>query len=713
MNKKEKKPSEAVAAAEAAPAMEVAVTAEATPAEEPAFETITVHFHKNPAWSEEVLAYAESEDEEFGFAPKPLLYFGEEGSYVPQATGRGWYDFQIEVPRGMLKGRKKSFTFVVYDKHNPGNKAAQKITSAKEYWLDSGNSAIPVAAVAPAEDSPFETVTIHFHKNPAWSGELEAYAESEDERFGFAPKPLAFFGEEGHYTPQIAGATGWYTFQVEVPRGILKEKKKSFTFVIYDKHNPGNKVTKKITSTKERWLAKDGKAKKNASAVNNYEENHFVWREHDNVTKASLFVLGVAHLKNKRFVEGILMLLVEIGFFLFMGFYGVRSLINLVTLGTTKQYQYIDDEGYEQTVQGHNSMTMLLSGVIAIVMIAMFALFYLYAFRSTVKLASSVKSGKAYSFKAVLKSFANGKLYIVMLIIPLAGVLIFTIIPLLYMILIAFTNYDQNHQPPGELFDWVGFQNFFYLFGQDANFASTFWRLLLWTLIWAFFSTFTCFFGGMGLAMLIKNNKVKGKVIFRTIFVLTIAIPSFISLLSIGTMLQRDGVINQLLMKYGFTSEPLPFLTDTTWARATVIVVNLWIGMPISMLITTGILMNIPADLFESARIDGAGPWVIFKKIIMPYIMFVCTPYLINAFIANINNFNVIYFLTGGGPASLDNFKGAGGTDLLVTWLYKLTVDNRDYSYASAIGIIIFLISAVLSLIVLRRSSSFKNEGSF
>ena len=93
--------------------------------------------------------------------------------------------------------------------------------------------------------------------------------------------------------------------------------------------------------------------------------------------------------------------------------------------------------------------------------------------------------------------------------------------------------------------------------------------------------------------------------------------------------------------------------------------------------------------------------------------MFVCTPYLINAFISNINNFNVIYFLTGGGPASLDNFKGAGGTDLLVTWLYKLTVDNRDYSYASAIGIIIFLISAALSLIVLRRSSSFKNEGSF
>ena len=555
----------------------------------------------------------------------------------------------------------------------------------------------------PAEDLelPVETVTIHVHKNPDWGEELQVFTEAVD---GASVEVLSCVCEED--------VGGWYTVKAEV-KGNLKEQKNKFRLVVCDSENPENKIVRIISSSKELWLAKNGKAKKDSSAVNSYEENHFVWKEHDSATKASLFVLGVSHLKHKRYVEGVLLLLVEIAFFVFMGLYGVKSLIGLVTLGTKEQGRYQDDEGYWHTQEGDNSMTMLLSGVITLVVIAMFALFYLFAFRSNLRLANAVKSGKKYSFREVIKSFANDKLYILMLIIPLAGVLVFTIIPLVYMILIAFTNYDHDHQPPGQLFDWVGFKNFFYLFGQDANFASTFWKLLLWTLIWAFFSTFTCFFGGMGLAMLIKNNRVKGKAIFRTIFVLTIAIPSFISLLSIGTMLQRDGVINMLLMKYGFTSEPLPFLTDTNWARVTVIVVNLWIGVPISMLITTGILLNIPADLFESARMDGAGPFVIFRKIIMPYVMYVCTPYLINAFIANINNFNVIYFLTGGGPESLDNFKGAGGTDLLVTWLYKLTVDNRDYSYASAIGIMIFLISAVLSLIVLRRSSSFKNEGSF
>lgn len=555
-------------------------------------------------------------------------------------------------------------------------------------------------AASVAEELQTETVIIHLHKNPTWSKELQVSTETVND----TPVEVVNCAVE-------EDVSGWYTVTVEV-RDKLKENKKKLKLVIYDQENSENKITRIITSNKELWLAKNGKSKKDAVAVNSYEENHFVWKEHDKITRASIFILGLSHLKNKRYVAGILLMLVEIAFLLFMGFYGVKSLINLITLGSQVQGQYQDPEGYWYTVEGDNSMTMLLSGVITITVIALFVLFYLFAFRANLKLADAVKKDKKYSFREVIKSFANDRLYIVMLIIPLAGVLVFTIVPLIYMILIAFTNYDQNHQPPGQLFDWVGFQNFFYLFGQDANFAKTFWKLLLWTLVWAFFSTFTCFFGGMGLAMLIKNNRVKGKVIFRTIFVLTIAIPSFISLLSIGTMLQRDGVINMLLMKYGFISEPLPFLTDTNWARVTVIVVNLWIGVPISMLITTGILLNIPSDLFESARIDGAGPFTIFRKIIMPYIMFVCTPYLINAFIANINNFNVIYFLTGGGPASLDNFKGAGGTDLLVTWLYKLTVDNRDYSYASAIGIIIFLISAGLSLIVLRRSSA-KNEGSF
>ncbi len=537
---------------------------------------------------------------------------------------------------------------------------------------------------------------IHYHKNGKWSDELGIRV--------FCKKLEVITDVE------ITTDEAWYSFVITLPFDCHKEQR--FIVEIYDKENPTNWIKVTLKRGDEFFLAKNGKIKGSYSKVEEYENNLIDWKNRKPETRASLFLLGFSHLKNKRIVEGIIMLLVEIAFFLFMGLSGVKNLINLVTLGTVQQGEYMDEEGYWHRAEGDNSMHMLLYGVITLVVIALFALFYVFCVRSSLRLEREVIAGKTYSFKGAIKSLANDKLHGVMLAVPLTGILVFTVIPLVYMIAIAFTNYDQGHQPPGQLFDWVGFDNFLYLLGQDANFSKTFWKLFLWTIVWAFFSTFTCFFGGMGLAMLINNKKVKGKVIFRTIFVLTIAIPSFISLLSISTMLQRDGIINMLLQKYGFTSEPLPFLTDVNWARVTVIVVNMWIGVPISMLITTGILLNIPRELFESAKIDGASSWVVFKRIILPYIFFVCTPYLINAFISNVNNFNVIYFLTGGGPLSLDNFKGAGGTDLLVTWLYKLTVDNRDYSYASAIGIIVFLISAGLSLIVYRRSSA-KNEGSF
>lgn len=551
------------------------------------------------------------------------------------------------------------------------------------------------------------SVVIHYHKHPTWKDTVQVRVSSQNTALNQA------LGD-GIFTAEDEGED-WYVVKIDLPQALSKDCSLKVVVCDYDEQNDvvKNHFAKTLTCAKELWIAKNGRIKKSMVAVEKYEDYLFDWKSRTPWTRASLFVMGISHLKHKRIVEGLLFLLVEIAFIAYIALSGVNNLIGLVTLGTVEQEIGVDADGWAYRIEGDNSMRLLLSGVITLVICALFVVFYIYSIRSSMRLENDVKNNRNYSFKATIKSYGDKNLYKVMLIVPLLGMLVFTIIPLVYMILIAFTNYDQMHQPPGQLFDWVGFDNFLYLLGQDANFSSTFWRLFGWTMIWAFFSTFTCFFGGMGLAMLINNNKVKGKGIFRTIFVLTIAIPSFISLLSIGSMLQRDGVVNMLLQKYGFTSEPLPFFTDTTWARVTVIIVNMWIGVPISMLITTGILLNIPQDLFESAKIDGANKWVIFRKIIMPYVMFVCTPYLINAFISNVNNFNVIYFLTGGGPMSLDNFKGAGGTDLLVTWLYKLTVDNRDYSYASAIGIIVFLISASLSLIVYRRSSSFKNEGSF
>ena len=156
----------------------------------------------------------------------------------------------------------------------------------------------------------------------------------------------------------------------------------------------------------------------------------------------------------------------------------------------------------------------------------------------------------------------------------------------------------------------------------------------------------------------------------------------------------------------------MPFFKDATLARVTVIIINLWVGIPYTLLQVTGILQNIPSELYEAAKVDGAGPATIFFKITLPYMLFVTTPYLITQFTGNINNFNVIYLLSGGEPP-MGVGSTAGKTDLLITWLYKLTVDKQYYNTGAVIGIITFIVLSIVALVTYHRTGSYKNEEAF
>lgn len=193
---------------------------------------------------------------------------------------------------------------------------------------------------------------------------------------------------------------------------------------------------------------------------------------------------------------------------------------------------------------------------------------------------------------------------------------------------------------------------------------------------------------------------------------LSAAVPQFVSLLLMRTMFNREGIINTLLQRYTSISEPIPFWDNAMLARIVIIVVNIWIGIPFTMLQVTGVLQNIPEDLYEAAKVDGAGPVKTFFKITLPYMLFVTGPYLITTFTGNINNFNVIFLLSGGGPVT-DLSSTSGKTDLLVTWLYKLSVDQQYYNIAAVIGIMTFVVMAVVSLITYHRTGSYKNEEGF
>ncbi len=440
-----------------------------------------------------------------------------------------------------------------------------------------------------------------------------------------------------------------------------------------------------------------------------------VFRRGDIFTRLSFIIFGAANMAHKQIIKGTVYLVIEAAYIVYMAVGGVHNLIMLTTLGTRQQGMAFNEAtGIVEMVQGDNSMLILLWGVVTCVLtFAMIALWIVQIYSGDLARRTEAEGKKPLTFVQDVRELFDSHIYRLLLAIPVAGLLVFTVMPLIYMILMAFTNYDQTHQPPGNLFTWVGLENFRALISSGADLSATFWPVLGWTIVWGFVATFSCYFGGMILAMIINSKGIRGKKIWRTIFVITMAIPSFISLLVVRTMLGDKGIINVLLQQLGFTSGALPFLTDVTWARCTVIIVNLWVGIPVTMLMVTGILMNIPDDLYESARIDGASPVMQFVKITFPYMWFITTPYLISNLIGNFNNFGVIYFLTGGAPSSLQYYKGAGKTDLLVTWLYKLTRDSKDFNLAATIGIVIFVISAAFSLYSYSRSKSMQEEESF
>jgi arabinogalactan oligomer / maltooligosaccharide transport system permease protein len=394
------------------------------------------------------------------------------------------------------------------------------------------------------------------------------------------------------------------------------------------------------------------------------------------------------------------------------------------------------------------------------------------------------------TFKKQVKQYGDEKFAVTVLALPTIGALITVIIPLVFSILVAFTNWDTADHGFNN-FDWDFWKGFGALlnFSSGSLMAKTFVTLLVWTIVWAFFATFLNYIFGIILALLINKKGIKGKKIFRTCFVISIAIPQFITLLAMAKLLGDAGPVNAWMQSgvhtvlhgtgtvadpyyvtgdagflgwlstirdsqgnslvSGFsvvyntladgTTVPLSYVSEKSYVgfltnsqflsfsnnllvakgilpKITIIIVNCWVGIPYTMLSTSGILMNIPEDLYESSRIDGASPWTQFWKITMPYVLFVTGPSLLTTFIGNINNFNVIYFLTGGGPdAQLAIQTPAGHTDLLITWLYKLTVtaSNKQYYLASAIGVIVFIICAFFSLIMYARMGSTQNEEEF
>lgn len=419
--------------------------------------------------------------------------------------------------------------------------------------------------------------------------------------------------------------------------------------------------------------------------------------------RLSAVVMGGGQVCYGRPVKGIMLFLAQVSILIYFITRGWRDIQGFFTLGTTKGDAWLG-------IEGDNSVVMLLMGIFAWIILAVFIALYRVNLKDVYQMQKRKEQGKRLlTFKEEAAQFLDKKFYMTVLVLPVIGVCIFNILPILFMILIAFTNYGGAVVPP-ELVDWVGFENFKKLVTL-SQFAPTFFKILGWNLVWAVISTALNYFAGLGLALLLEKECVKGKAFWRAFPVLAYAIPGFITLMAFKFMFSYGGPVNQMIVANGGTA--IGFLDlDAKWsARLIGLLVNCWISVPSIMLLATGNLANRDMSLYEAARIDGASRWKQFEKLTMPFMLFSTMPVLLGQFTGNFNNFGIFYFLRGG--LYLDDYFLASDTDLLINWLYNLSIDNNYYCIGAAISLVIFLITSVISLAVYIKSPSYREEDTF
>lgn len=263
-----------------------------------------------------------------------------------------------------------------------------------------------------------------------------------------------------------------------------------------------------------------------------------------------------------------------------------------------------------------------------------------------------------------------------------------TLIAIGYTVYISFTNYSLYHFTS---FGWIGVANYKSIF--SALDASAFARTLIWTIAYSILATVLAFGIGLGLALLLNDKEIKERNLYRTLLIVPWALPAAITILAWSGILNSDfGYANQLLKD--LTISPVPWLSDPTWAKLSVLMVATWMGYPFMMTACLGALQSVPDELVEAAKIDGARHLGVFRFVTVPVLRSVVVPLLISTYSFNFtNNFNMIYLLTAGGPPVSGS--QAGATDTVLSYSYNLTLTYQRYGIASAVAVTVFAIVAV------------------
>lgn len=415
----------------------------------------------------------------------------------------------------------------------------------------------------------------------------------------------------------------------------------------------------------------------------------------------TFLIPGLGQFLNRQYIKGLLFFLVS--FFIYfiaipysLGFgnyrgTGISGLISLAEGGARLD----------------KSLIFMIEGIIAVFLLIIALISIFLSFRDVINVEKKMIQGIRPNnwFESKTRIDQEGFPYLVSL--PALILTIFIVlVPISTAVLLSFTGMDPKHQSK---FPWAGISNYKLIAFGEGLAGSVFWLIFTWTVIWTLVATTLAIFVGFSLALIANNERIIGKRFFRTVYLLPWAVPAFITIMFFSIMFSPNGSLTVILSN--ILGRQLNVKTDPTASRITLMLLQSWLGSAYVFLLSTGVLQAIPSDLYEAADIDGATGWQKIRKITLPIVLFQTAPLLVGQYTFNFNNFSIIYLFNGGGPFNPSSYGNlAGSTDLLISYIFKLTMENQYQAIGAAITVVISMGLMFFAFIGFRNSKAFKEE---
>ena len=460
-----------------------------------------------------------------------------------------------------------------------------------------------------------------------------------------------------------------------------------------------------IVKNKKHELSKTLKQKINTVNINVADIRRTVPVEVDKtipiVSYLTVLIPGLGQLINKQYIKSIIMFLATIYIYLIaipysLGFgnYKGDGVAGLITLA--KGAGKLD-----------RSIIFMVEGIVAIAFLVIALVLLVLSFKDVNKVEKEeIKGTRVRSWCETRQSVSeDGLPYLVSM--PALVIIIFIVfIPIVTTILLSITGMDPEHQAK---FSWDIISNYKMIALGEGMAGSIFWKILGWTIIWTLGATTLAIFIGFALALLLNNERIKGKTFFRSVYLLPWAVPAFITILFFSILSSPNGALTEILR--GVFGEGLQIKNDPFVSKVVLICIQGWLGSSYIFLLATGVLQSINKDLYEAADIDGASSFKKLIKITIPLVLFQTAPLLVGQYTFNFNNFSNIYLFNSGGPFNPVVYGNlAGETDILISYIYKLTIENQYQALGAAITVIISIALMVIAYIGYRNTDAFRKE---